>query len=371
MLIKKLTSNQLSVVGGRFYLCLLLLFYLDCTQAEQTWPAINYQNLLVNPDEIYVTDDSDDISAVVKSPKFVSVDEAYGWLNFSEPVAVLSMHNIVRAYPLQILLYHKLIQDQINNKPVFISYSPSDNAVVAYQRSIKSEILDFALSDRVFKGNPVLYDEQTRSWWQHLTGLAIAGEMVGKRLPSLPVNVVSFEDFLLAFPGGQVMSRETGYARPYGSNPYTAYDQIDESASRQFHLLDRAVGVVQNKVQKLYPFPVFAVKPVIEDMIGKQYYVIFSRKGLFSVLDEAEIVTSKKGYAATIWDRKLDGKILRFHEKDGRILDKNTGSEWNMLGQAVTGPLRGSQLRCLSTGHYFMRSWLAFYPDAEIYNAAQ
>ena len=72
-----------------------------------------------------------------------------------------------------------------------------------------------------------MWDHQTESWWQQFTGEAIVGELAGKHLDILPASIISFADFTAAHPESVVLSRETGFSRAYGVNPYAGYDQVD------------------------------------------------------------------------------------------------------------------------------------------------
>src|SRR3972149_2993007 len=62
-------------------------------------------------------------------------------------------------------------------------------------------------------------------------GPPAGGARAGTRLTPLPANTLAYEDFREAYPGGRVLSRETGVSRAYGRNPYEGYD---EAASRPF-----------------------------------------------------------------------------------------------------------------------------------------
>ena len=70
--------------------------------------------------------------------------------------------------------------------------------------------------------------------------------------------------------------------------------------------------------------------------------------------------------AAAAFDRRLGGEVLEFAERARRIVDTRTGSEWNALGDAVSGPLKGKRLAALDSGVHFAFAWPAFNPESEI-----
>ena len=49
------------------------------------------------------------------------------------------------------------------------------------------------------------------------------------------------------------------------------------------------------------------------------------------------------------------------------ILDEETGSEWNILGETVAGELEGSRLEPVVGIDHFWFSWNAFRPKTRIY----
>ena len=73
----------------------------------------------------------------------------------------------------------------------------------------------------------IMYDRQTQSWWQQLTGEGIVGTLAGRELTILPASIIAWSDFKEANPDSPVLSRATGFSRRYGENPYSGYDRVD------------------------------------------------------------------------------------------------------------------------------------------------
>ncbi len=48
-------------------------------------------------------------------------------------------------------------------------------------------------------------------------------------------------------------------------------------------------------------------------------------------------------------------------------MDTETGTAWSLLGQAIDGPLKGSQLEPVVHGTHFWFAWAAFRPDTALY----
>ena len=119
--------------------------------------------------------------------------------------------------------------------------------------------------------------------------------------------------------------------------------------------------------ERLYPFSVLGDKGVVNDELDDQPVVLLSRDGLLSVLDAASIKESRSIQTVTAYQRELNGKTLEFAVQEGEIIDRQTGSVWNLLGQAVSGQLQGQSLTLAPGGIHFAFAWLAFNPEVDIY----
>jgi hypothetical protein len=106
----------------------------------------------------------DGIPAIL-DPKFIGVEEANGWLAPAEPVLMVRHEGEARAYPLQILLFHEIANDQIADLPILVSYCPLCNSAITFDRRIGGEALTFGVSGMLRNSDMVMYDHQTDSLW--------------------------------------------------------------------------------------------------------------------------------------------------------------------------------------------------------------
>jgi hypothetical protein len=60
---------------------------------------------------------------------------------------------------------------------------------------------------------------------------------------------------------------------------------------------------------------------------------------------------------------------LTFTATDDGFVDDETGSTWNLLGEAVDGPLRGETLEAIPHVDTFWFAWGAFQPDSAVVDA--
>jgi hypothetical protein len=331
--------------------------------------SINLKDL-VTPD---IPVPKDGIPAIDR-PRFVSVNEAQKWLTDKEPIIVLQIKGISRAYPLQILVWHELVNDQIGGIPVIITYCSICNSAIVFDRRLGRRILTFGISGFVHGSNMVLYDRETESWWQQFTGEAIVGDLTGKKLNSLPAQIIGFAQFASAFPKGEVLSQQTGYTKDYGRNPHFRYDNIEGGPShfrgkpdRRLRSMEKVIGVEIGDQTKAYPYALSSTRRVIYDQIGAREIVIFHAEGALSALDATDMKKSKEAGSTGVFAPFVDGQRLQFRYENGQFVDAETGSRWDILGRAVSGSLQGKTLTRIPHGDYFAFSWLAFKPKTEIY----
>ncbi|MEE9447049.1 MAG: DUF3179 domain-containing protein [Arenicellales bacterium] len=339
------------------------------------WPNTDFDKFTVDINEVMSGGPPRDGIPSIDDPKFDDVTQAAEWLDPREPVIRVVIDNEARAYPLQLLIYHEIVNDQIGDTPISVTFCPLCNSSVVFDRRFDGKILDFGTTGLLRKSDMVMYDRQTETWWQQIIGRGIIGEYAGETLDQFPSSLVSFENFAAAHPNGKVVNRETGHKRPYGRNPYRGYDAIDQSPflfrgklDPRLPPMERVMHINAGDEDKLYPFSVIKKAGVINDDLGTEAVVIFNRAGLLSVLDASKINASREVQAVTAFKRMLDDAVLEFEVKDGRLFDVQTGSEWNTLGQSIAGKHNGRVLAPAQSGIHFAFAWLAFNPDVALFS---
>ncbi len=337
------------------------------------FPKTDFEKRTVELSEIMSGGPPRDGIPAIDLPRYATTDEASKWLDPDEPVIAVERGGKARAYPLQILIWHEIANDELGGVPISVTFCPLCNSAIVFDRRLDGAVLDFGTTGRLRLSDLVMYDRQTETWWQQLTGEGLIGEHAGRELARLPAAIVAWNDFRAAFPNGSVLSRETGHTRAYGSNPYSGYDSATQpflfrdKPDPRLPAMERVLHVIAGGTERIYPFGAFTDEPVINDEVGGEPVVVMSRSGTLSVLDERTIADSRRIPSAAAYSRRQGERVLEFEVREGRIADAGTGSVWNLFGEAVEGPLAGSRLEPRSRGDHFAFAWLAFHPDADVY----
>jgi hypothetical protein len=310
----------------------------------------------------------------IDDPQYVSPEEAADWLAGREPVIALEIDGDARAYPLQIMTWHEIVNTEVGGTPVAVTFCPLCNAAIVFDRRLDGTLYDFGTSGLLRNSDLVMWDRQTESLWQQFTGQGIVGELAGEQLTFIPASIISFDNFVEAYPEGQVLSRNTGFNRQYGMNPYPGYDDIDSSpflftgvTDGRLAAMARVVAVEIDDQFIAYPLETLAEMEVINDTFAGQELVVFHLPGTASALGAGVIADAEDVGATGVFSRVVDGQTLTFRAVDGRFVDEESGTTWNIVGEAVEGPLAGTTLEQLVSADHFWFAWAAFRPDTEIY----
>ena len=308
-------------------------------------------------------------------PKLVSVEAADEWLKDREPVLAVEVGDRARAYPVQILMWHEIVNDRLDGRAIAVTYCPLCNSSVVFDREVEGAgLLRFGTTGNLRHSDLVMWDDRTESWWQQLTGEAVVGRLTGTRLEVLRSQTLSWADFKAHHPDGDVLSNDTGFDRVYGANPYQGYDDPDSDPvwfegkpDGRLAPKERVVAIKGEQGAVVVPFPRLERDPVAEIQVDGEPLVVFYKRGVVSLLDDAGVASTRDVGTAGTFQRRLDGRTLSFEAAgEGRFRDRQTGSTWDVTGRATGGALAGRRLRPVVSDQQFWFALAAFLPDARI-----
>jgi hypothetical protein len=289
---------------------------------------------------------------------------------------LLQLNGDVRFFPLSILMRHEIVNDEIGGVALSVTFCPLCNSAVTFEREVDGDHLRFGVSGLLRNNDLVMWDGKTVSLWQQATGEAIVGDFAGTRLEMVPTSIVSFGDFRTGFADGLSLSQDTGFDLTYGRNPYEGLSgrfapllPFERNIDGRYFAMERVVGVTVGDVHKAYPFDVLVDTPVVNDRIGDlDIVVLWGSPDTADPLNRAQVAEGRAIGSALVLDPVVDGQKLTFAAADeDRFVDAETGSVWTILGQAIEGPLEGTQLGTITHRNDFWFAWTQFYPETLVY----
>ncbi len=286
----------------KWLLCLLFIFALGCSTVVETNKvdseiADDIENL-VDPSKIKSGGPPMDGIPSIDDPKYVTVSEADEWIQEDELVLAIMYKGIKRVYPLQVMVWHEIVNDVIAGEPVLITYCPLCGSGIAYERTIDGEVVEFGTSGKLYNSNLVMYDRKTETYWTQIDGLAIIGELVGYELKELSIDTVVWRDWIKEHPDSEVLSKDTGFSRQYGLDPYGNYYEDSylifpvENEDDRIHAKDVIFGV-----EKDGEFKAYREKDLVDSIVDENFGVELTKDkaGIVKVftLDGEELVKER------------------------------------------------------------------------------
>lgn len=195
----------------------------------------------------------------IDNPKFESLEKADKWLDDEDVIFGVNIDGVQRAYPQRILNWHEIVNDNINGKPITVTFCPLCGSALAFDGTINGRAVEFGVSGKLYNSDLVMYDRLTDTYWGQISGKAIVGELVGMRLTKVPVDTLMWRDWKNQFPNTEVLSRSTGFVRDYNRYPYGDYETnsriIFPVDNRDSRLHEKAViyGIEIDGRFKAYP----------------------------------------------------------------------------------------------------------------------
>lgn len=292
------------------------------------FPKANFSILSVDPDEIMSGGPPRDGIPPIDKPVYEPAS-AYE-LPATEPVVGIEINGEMRAYPVRVLMWHEIANDELGGVPISVTFCPLCNAAIVFDRRFEGQVLDFGTTGKLRNSDLVMYDRQTESFWQQAIGTGIIGDMTDKKLTVLPARLESWQNFLArANADATVLVPNSDNMRAYGSNPYVGYD------SASFPFLYR--GEVADNVKPLE-------RIVTTPMRTYAYSLAYIR-------DKGSVTAS-------------DGTVFSWTEGQNSALDSRIIREGHDVGN-VTATRGGQDVP------YFVEfafTFHAFTPDVEIIN---
>jgi hypothetical protein len=298
-------------------------------------------------------------------PKFTSAAETDEWLAESDVVLGYADGDETYAYPVKILNFHEIVSQQVNGRELLVSYCPLCRSGIVYDRTLPGTGAPLVMGNTsaLFESDMVMFDHQTGSYWNQVSGEAIVGPLTGQRLSILPSQMTTWDAWKALHPGTLVLAEETGYERNYRRDPFVDYGQGLNAGGRFFFPVsekgrdprldpgDIVLGLEIDGEHRAYPLTLLG-DAVIQDTLGQTAVVIFSQAD---------------GPGGAAYSPHLNGRGLSFVLEGGLIQDRETGSIWNLAGQAIDGELAGVQLRPLPSRSTLWFSLVANFPEIEVY----
>lgn len=296
----------------------------------------------------------------IDNPNFTSVNNA-NFLSDNDLVVGVVMDNEAKAYPHIILDWHEVVNDEINGTPLTLNYCPLTGTAFGWESVTNGTKTTFGVSGLLFNANLILYDRSTNSNWSQLRLECVNGSLI-RHKPTL-INVVetNWKTWKMLYPNTQVLTRQTGFSRSYGTSPYGDYSTNNnrfifrpEITNSALPNKDRVYAIIDGGKSKVYQFSNFNNGNIIRDSFnGTNYLIVGNRDIIYGFKLSSE-------HANLTFEYDFSGSEAFFKD--------NEGNKWNIFGKAIEGQRTGETLLGAKSVMSYWFAIAAFYPNPEIYS---
>lgn len=286
-----------------------------------------------------------DAIRAIDHPRFAPASSVR-FLSPREPVLTLDLGGVPRAYPVRVLVWHEVVNDVVGTTPVAVTFCPLCNSGVAFDRRVQGRMLTFAVSGRLRSANLVMFDRETETLWEQLSGRAVQGAYEGTRLRMIPLQTVSFRDFRRSAPEGVVMTQRTGLGADYGRDPYAGYgvDREEPSVFLFGASVDprlppkaRVLALLAGRRAAAVPYPVGpGPRRVVEVRLGGRRLVVLLSYGIGEPATAGSFTASRRGWAGAAFVPRIGGQVVSLVRAPRGFMDRRTGSIFDLTGRGVS-----------------------------------
>jgi hypothetical protein len=300
------------------------------------------------------------------APKFVAAVKA-GFLAGQDEVLGLDYGGQQRAYPVRAICYHHVVNDQVDDQPVVITYCVICSSGIAFVPIVADRHLTFGFHG-IWQGSALLYDHQTNSRWLHMNGECVEGELKGSRLTPISVVHATWKEWRADHPQTTVMAAEPKFQDRYfnrdsarrGNSFFpVGFLTTIQTRDRRLPLSELCLGVRVGEAKKAYPSSVLKRLPdgLLEDVLADEPLLILHAK---------ETGTTRA------YRRKLAGNTLQFAAvpDSNDLIELTTGSRFHRSGACFDGQLAPRKLEPVEFLQAEWYGWYALHPDTEVYTVS-
>jgi Protein of unknown function (DUF3179) len=279
-----------------------------------------------------------------------------------------------RAYPVDLLALHEVVNDVVGGDPVAVTWCPLCASSLGFERRVGGRTLSFGVSGYLHKANLVMFDRETGSLWSQLLAGAITGRLRGSELRQVPLVQTTWAEWKHAHPDTLVLSirRDPLGARFTSPGSYSTAQRIEETnvpygsyvgkVPIYFRRTVRGVpeaslvfGLSLADRQKAWPLTGLNQVRVLQDELAGVPLVLIAEPDALS---------------AFAYSRRLDERVLDFDLRGRELVDRDTHSRFSVLtGRAVSGPLEGETLARVPGRTAYWFAWRRAYPNTSIWRS--
>ena len=289
----------------------------------------NYTEWLIPVSEVLDGGPGRDGIPALENPVMVNAENA-SLLSDTDLVLGYKNGNDTRAYQHIVLDWHEIVNDNIGDVSLAITYCPLTGTGIGWSRFIDGIETTFGVSGLLYQTNLIPFDRATKSNWSQILGESVNGSLTGKDADLITLVETDWKTWKTMFPNTTVVDLDTGFSRTYGVYPYSDYKSNNNlfffptPKDTRLTLKDRVHAIIIGGFAKVYQFSDFQTFHVIKDAFRERNYL---------VVGNANFIVS--------FELEASQNVLQFeYIFDGTseaVLQDDQGTQYNIFGEAISG----------------------------------
>ena len=207
-------------------LCLGLNTAIKAGEPPSFFNGFEVENGLIATNEIDHGGPGRDGIPALDKPLFYEGDERGKNIKPGDQILGVSYNGIAKAYPINILDYHEIVNDTFGDTPLTVTFCPLCGTGMVFYAEVDDKLLNFGVSGLIYNSDMLLYDRNTQSLWSQIMKKAVTGPLAGSELTQVPAQYTSWKTWLQQHPETLLLSDDTGHARNYKESPYYDYKRL-------------------------------------------------------------------------------------------------------------------------------------------------
>lgn len=208
--------------------------------------------------------------------------------------------------------------------------------------------------------NFLMRDEETGSYWQQISGKAIAGPLNGKQLRLVRSDELTMGLWRKEQPGGTVLADDpkavAEYVKPDWDVDMKKTPTVLQHAEPGRSARDLVLGVHAFGVSRAYLMEQVLKEKLLLDRIGSEPVIV---------------VVGSDGESVRVFRARVYGEEAEFFRNtdasQSLMRDAATGSAWNFQGCAVEGPANGQCLEPIAAIQDYWFDWREYNPQGVVF----
>jgi hypothetical protein len=264
-------------------------------------------------------------------------------------VAAVSLDGEVKIYPYNYLNNFESVNDRINGKPYAITYCPLTQSALLINGEYKNDSFILRASGYLLHDNVILKNEKSDTYWSQMMGQCIKGSYAGEFSETLNFVEMTWKTVKENFPEAKVFTNSSVTIAQSGS---TANKADVKTGDLVYGVISgNNLSSVNGKSTKvfIYHYDDFGASTTLKSVI------INNKKTL--------VIGNKSDHYITSYINDSNASFEAVQNNFPVVMKDSDNNQWNVFGQAISGPRQGDQLQSHTGFFALFWAWEKFYDN--------